>query len=66
MIYIIRFLSPLTIALSVVFMVFLVLNQFNPTMYFLTHPLSQSLLWAFCVSVLVCTVYRIIEERKNK
>ncbi len=43
-------LSHLTAVLAVMFLVFLVLDQFNPLMNFVNGPLSQGLLALFCVS----------------
>ena len=42
--------SHLTVILGMMFLVFLVLDQFNPMMNFIDNPLSRWLLAAFCLS----------------
>ena len=42
--------SHLTVILSLVFIVFLVLDQFNPMMNFIDNGISRGLLAAFCLS----------------
>ena len=41
--------SHLTVILSLVFIVFLVLDQFNPMMNFVDNGISRWLLAAFCI-----------------
>ena len=41
--------SHLTVILSLVFIVFLVLDQFNPMMNFVDNRISRWLLAAFCI-----------------
>ena len=43
-------LSHLTVVLCVMFLVFLVLDRFNPLMNFVNSPLSQALLALLCLS----------------
>ena len=43
-------LSHLTVILALMFLVFLVLDQFNPMMNFIDNPISRWLLAALCVS----------------
>ena len=42
--------SHLTVILALVFIVFLILDQFNPMMNFVDNRISQWLLGALCVS----------------
>ena len=42
--------SHLTVIMSLMFAVFLILDQFNPLMNFIDHPISRWLLAALCVS----------------
>ena len=42
--------SHLTVILSIMFIVFLVLDQFNPMMNFIDNPISRALLAALCLS----------------
>ena len=43
-------LSHLTVILSLVFIVFLVMDQFNPMMNFIDNPISRWLLAGLCLS----------------
>ena len=43
------FLSHVTLILSAMFIVFLVLDQFNPMMNFVDNGISRWLLAAFCI-----------------
>ena len=43
-------LSHLTLILSLTFLVFLVLDQFNPMMHFVNNTISQCLLGILCAS----------------
>ena len=43
-------LSHLTVILSLVFIVFLILDQFNPMMNFVDNSISHWLLGALCIS----------------
>ncbi len=45
-------LSHMTAVLALMFLVFLILDQFNPLMNFVNSPLSQALLALFCLSSL--------------
>ena len=40
----------LTVILGIMFLVFLVLDQFNPMMNFMDNPISRGLLAAFCLT----------------
>ena len=49
-------LAHMVIVLAAVFVVFLVLHQFNPMMGFLTHKYSQILLLILCVSTIINSI----------
>ena len=49
-------LAHLTVILALVFLVFLVLDQFNPLMNFIDNSLSRGLLALLCLSGIVQSV----------
>lgn len=64
---IIRSLLPhILIILSGIFMTFLVLDGYNPTMEFVNNPVSLKLLWVFCILSVLSSVFAIIENRRKK
>lgn len=50
------FLSHVTLILSAMFLVFLVLDQFNPMMNFVDNSISHWLLGALCLSGIIQSV----------
>jgi hypothetical protein len=48
--------SHLTVILGLVFIVFLILDQFNPMMNFIDNSISRWLLGALCVSGIIQSV----------
>ena len=56
-----RVLSHLTVVLALMFLVFLVLDQFNPMMNFVDNRISRWLLAAFCI----CGISRSILGWRN-
>ena len=44
-----RFMDHLTVIFGIMFLVFLVLDQFNPMMNFIDNAISRWLLAAFCI-----------------
>ncbi len=50
------FFSHLTVILALMFLVFLVLDQFNPLMDFVDNGVSRCLLAALCVSGIVQSI----------
>ena len=54
------------IVLSLMFMVFLVLDDYNPMMNFLTNSLSSVLLGVFCLISFVNSILVISTTRKSK
>lgn len=61
-----RALPHLVIILSVVFMVFLVLNRFNPMMGFLSNKYSRPMLWVFCVAALAESILLVSIHRRRR
>ena len=51
-----RLMSHLTVILSLMFAVFLILDQFNPLMNFIDNPISRWLLAALCSSAVAQSV----------
>ena len=60
-----RLLPHVVIDLSVVFMVFLVLNRYNPMMGFLNNKYSQPLLWVFCITALIEAILLVAYNRRE-
>ena len=58
--------SGAVIDLAVVFMVFLVLNRYNPMMGFLTNRYSQALLWVFCACALAAAIALAARQRRER
>ena len=48
----VKTLQSVLIVLSVMMMIFLVLDGFNPTMNFLRNDITKALLWVYCLLVL--------------
>ena len=62
---VLRMLVHVTLILSVLFIVFLILDQFNPTMNFVNNEISEKMLWVLCVSAIVNTVVMIVRDRRT-
>lgn len=62
---ILRMLPHLTLILSVLFIVFLILDQFNPTMDFVNNEISEKMLWVLCISAIVNTIVLIVRDRRT-
>lgn len=60
-----RLLPHFVLCLAVVFMVFLVLSNYNPTMAFLTNKYSNVLMWAFCTLAFIESIFFIIRNRRG-
>ena len=62
---IIRNIVPhIIIILSGIFIVFLILDNYNPTMNFISNTISIKLLWVFCILSIVNSVFLVISSRK--
>lgn len=60
-----RLLPHVTIILAVCFLVFLILDWYNPLMAFITSGMSTRLLMAFCVAAIL-TSLRSLPVRRGK
>ncbi len=47
-----------------IFIVFLILDNYNPTMNFINNTISIKLLWVFCILSIVNSVFLVISNRK--
>ncbi len=54
------------IILSLMFMVFLVLDDYNPMMNFLTNPISTALLALLCIVGMLSSILSIRDRRKSE
>ena len=61
-----RLLPHFVLDLAVVFIVFLVLNKYNPTMAFLSNKYSNLLMWIFCILSIAESVFFIIRNRRGE
>lgn len=53
------------IILAGIFMVFLVLDKYNPTMDFVNNEISLKLFWGFCILAVVNSAVMISLNRKD-
>jgi len=58
-------LPHILVVLSGVFIVFLVLDGYNPTMNFINNPVSLKLFWAFCILSILNSAIIIVLNRKE-
>lgn len=56
----------IVIILSGIFMVFLVLDRYNPTINFVGNSVSVYLLWAFCILSIINSAIVSAANRKEK
>ena len=63
---IIKILPHITFALSAMFITFLILDNFNPVMEFVNNDISRTLLYVFCGTSLIESVYLIVTNVKKK
>lgn len=62
---IIRSIPHITIILSVMFIIFWILDKYNPMMSFITSDLSNALLLVFCISSMITAIVAVVLERKK-
>lgn len=55
----------IVIVLSGIFIVFLILDSYNPTMNFVDNPVSMKLFWVFCILTIVNSITGIVSNRKE-
>ncbi len=60
-----RVLPHLLFILSGIFIAFLILDEYNPTMNFINNNISIKLLWSFCLLSLLNSVVMMIDSRKD-
>lgn len=58
-------LPHILLILAGIFIVFLILDDYNPTMDFINNPVSLKLFWSFCILTLVNSIMTIITNRKE-
>ncbi|RDU24500.1 hypothetical protein [Anaerosacchariphilus polymeriproducens] len=58
-------LPHMLIILSGIFIVFLILNSYNPTMNFVTNSISIKLFWVFCILSIMNAILNIISNRNS-
>lgn len=62
---IIRSVLPhITVIISGVFIVLLILEDYNPAMNFINNHVSLGLLWAFCILTILNSIIIIASNRK--
>lgn len=57
-------LPHIIIILAGIFIVFLILDNYNPTMNFIGNTISIKLFWIFCILSIVNSVMIVISNRK--
>jgi hypothetical protein len=62
----IRIIPHITIILSLMFLTFWILDQYNPMMNFLNSNLSKLLLLIFCISSFITAIIAVVLDRKRK
>jgi hypothetical protein len=58
-------LPHILIILSGIFIVFLILDSYNPTMDFVGNPISLKLFWSFCILSIVNGIITVISNRRE-
>lgn len=63
---VIRSILPhILVILSGIFIVFLILDGYNPTMNFINNTVSLKLFWAFCILSIINSVIGIVTNRRE-
>ncbi len=63
----IRVLLPhILLILSGIFMTFLILDSYNPTMDFVGNDVSTGLFWVFCILTVVHSIITILSMRRSQ
>ncbi len=60
-----KIIPHLLFILSGIFITFLILDQYNPTMDFVSNPISIKLLWSFCLLSLLNSILMMKDNRRN-
>ncbi len=61
-----RILPHVPMIFSVIFIVFMILDEYNPTMKFVHNDVSTILLWILCVTSIASSVRAITKDRSAK
>ncbi len=61
-----RILPHVPMIFSVIFIVFMILDEYNPTMKFVSNDTSTVLLWILCVTSIASSVRAIAKDRSSK
>lgn len=59
-----RLLPHITLILAVMFITFLILDQFNPMMNFVSNEFSMKLLWIWCILTVVQSILMVSKNHK--
>ncbi|MGB4661233.1 MAG: hypothetical protein WBI07_18820 [Mobilitalea sp.] len=57
-------LPHIMVILAGIFITFLVLDEYNPTMNFIDNPVTLKVLWIFCVLTIINSVMIISSNRR--
>jgi hypothetical protein len=58
-------LPHIMIIIAGIFIVFLILDQYNPTMNWINNSVSLNLFWAFCILTIINSIMLIASNRKQ-
>ena len=56
-------LSHIVFITSAMFVVFLILEQFNPVMAFINNDISIGILWVFSISAFILAIINILNKK---
>ena len=58
-----KLLSHIVFITSAMFVVFLILDRFNPMMEFVSNDISTYILWVFSLSAFVLAIINIVQKK---
>ena len=58
-----RLLSHIVYITSAMFIVFLILDRFNPVMSFVNNDISTYILWVFSISAFILAIINILNKK---
>lgn len=59
-------LPHILLILSLIFITFMILDEYNPTMEFINNSVSNKLFWVFCILSVINAVVSIVVSRKSE
>lgn len=59
-----KLLPHITLILAVMFITFLILDQYNPMMNFVNNEFSLKLLWVWCILTVIQSILIVIQNHK--